>query len=69
MQKINEYTLTQIAYTGSLKFHQQQHYIMTSWHFVQCNWECTGYIVNSKFDIKYGHLVAKRRTTYTQLYM
>ena len=53
MQKINEYTLTQIAYTGSLKFHQQQHYIMSSWHFVQCNWECTGYIVNSKFDIKY----------------
>ena len=46
MQKINEYTLTQIAYTGSLKFHQQQHYIMSSWYFVQCNWECTGCIVN-----------------------
>ena len=68
MQKISEYTLTQIAYTSSLKFHQQQYYIMSSWHFAQCNWECTGYIVSSKFDIKYGHLVAKRRTTLGQLY-
>ena len=63
IQKMNWYTFTQIAYTGSSKFQmrctplvascqQQQYYIRSSWHPAQCNWECIGYIVSWKFQMR-----------------